>query len=50
MLFLAAGKCTGRDGAAISSGVLTGADDLLFETVGEVKNGCFEAGIKTVCN
>lgn len=39
LLFLAAGKCTGRDGAVISSGVLTGADDLLFKTVGEVKMG-----------
>lgn len=37
LLFLAAGKCTGRDGAVICSGVLTGADDLLFKTVGEVK-------------
>lgn len=37
LLFLAARKCTGRDGAVICSAVLTGADDLLFKTVGEVK-------------
>ena len=39
LLFLAAGKCRGTHGAVICSGVLTGADDLLFKTVGEVKMG-----------